>query len=66
MKIKLAFEKHMMRDQEYSNPEELIALGDALRSYLSGDSGLPAAIRAVVNGTLVPVAYAPRLPGIKG
>jgi len=66
MKIKLAFEKHRVREQEYSKPGQLIALGDALRSYLSGDSGLPAAIRAVVDGTLVPVAYTPRLPGIKG
>lgn len=66
MKIKLAFEKHMVREQEYSKPGELIAFGDALRSYLSGDSGLPAAIRAVVDGTLVPVAYTPRLLGIRG
>ena len=66
MKIKLAFEKHTVREQEYSKPGELIALGDALRTYLSGDSGLPAAIRAVVDGTLVPVAYTPRLLGIRG
>jgi len=66
MKIKLAFEKHMVREQEYSKPGELIALGDALRNYLGRDSGLPAAIEAVVGDALVPVAHTPRLPGIMG
>jgi hypothetical protein len=66
MKIKLAFEKYAVPEQEYSTPGELIALRHAIQNYLRRDSGLPAAIQAVVNGTLVPVAYTPRFPGITG
>jgi len=66
MKIKLAFEKHTVPEHEYSKPGELIALRHAIQNYLGRDSGLPAAIKAVVNGTLVPVAYTSRFPGITG
>lgn len=65
MRIKQAFEKHAVPQQEYSAPAEFIALHDALKNYF-GRSGLAAAIRAVVDGTLVPVAYTPRFPGITG
>lgn len=50
----------------YSKPGELIALRHALKNYLGRDSGLPAVIRAVVDGALVPVAYTKRFPGITG
>jgi hypothetical protein len=65
MKIKVAFEKYAVPEQEYFKPAELIALGDALKNYL-GCLGLAAAIKAVVDDTLVPVAYTPRFPGITG
>jgi len=66
MKIKHAFEKHAVPAQEYSQPGELIALRHAVKNYLGRDSGLPAVIRAVVDGILVPVAYTKRFPGITG
>jgi hypothetical protein len=47
-------------------PGALITLRDALKDYLGRDSGLPAVIRAVVDGSLVPVGYTRRLPGITG
>ena len=65
-KIRDAFEKHDVPPREYSKPGVLIALRDALRNYLGRDSGLPAVIRAVVDGTLVPVGYTKRSPGITG
>jgi len=66
MKIKLAFEKHSVPLHEYSKPGELVALCHAIQTYLGRDSGLAAVIQAVVDGTLVPVAYTPRFPGIRG
>ena len=64
--IKLAFEKHAVPEREYSKPGEFIALGNAVRSFLGRHSGLAAAIRAVIDGTLVPVAFTSRIPGIMG
>ena len=66
MAIKLAFEKHAVPEREYSKPGEFIALGNAVRSFLGRHSGLAAAIRAVIDGTLVPVAFTSRIPGIMG
>ena len=66
MTIKLAFEKHAVPEREYSKPGEFIALGNAVRSFLGRHSGLAAAIRAVIDGTLVPVAFTSRIPGIMG
>ncbi|MHB8656198.1 MAG: TniQ family protein [Terriglobia bacterium] len=66
MKIKLAFEKYAVPEQEYSTPGELIALRHAIQKYLRRDSGLSAAIQAVVDGALVPVAHTSRFPGITG
>ena len=65
MRIKQAFEKHAVPEQEYSAPTQFIALHDALKHYYRR-SGLAAVIRAVVDGTLIPVAYTPRFPGITG
>ena len=65
-KIKHAFEKHAAHVQPYTGPGKLIALRHALKNYLGRDSGLPAAIRAVVDGRLVPVGYTKRFPGITG
>ncbi len=66
MKIRLAFEKHAVPEHEYSKGGELMALRHAIQNYLGRDTELAAAIRAVIDGTLVPVAYAPRFPGITG
>ncbi len=66
MKIKLAFEKHAVPEHQYSKPGEFMALGDALKTYLGCDSGLPAVIKAVVDGNLAPVGYTPRFRGILG
>jgi len=66
LRIKHAFEKHVVQVQPYSSPGELIALRHGLKNYLGRDSGLPAAIRAVVDGTLVPVGYTKRFSGITG
>jgi hypothetical protein len=66
MRIKDAFEKHAVPAREYSKPGEFIALRHALKNYLGRDSGLPAVIRAVLEGALVPVAYTSRFPGITG
>lgn len=64
-KIKHAFERHIVPMRDYSKPGKLIALGHALVN-LGRDSGLPVAMRAVVEGTLKPVAYTNRFPGIMG
>ena len=66
LKIKHAFKKHAVQVQPYSSPGELIALRHGLKNYLGRDSGLPAAIRAVIDGTLVPVGYTKRFSGITG
>ncbi len=65
-RIKHAFEKHAAHVQHYTGPGKLIALRHALKNYLGRDSGLPAAIRAVVDGRLVPVGYTKRFSGITG
>jgi hypothetical protein len=66
MKIKGAFEKHAVPDRRDAlKSEELMALRRAIW-YLGPDSGLPAAIRAVVDGTLVPIAHTEQFPGITG
>lgn len=66
LRLKHAFEKHSVRVQPYSKPGKLIALRHGLKNYLGRDSGLPAAIRAVVDGKLHPVGYTKRFPGITG
>ena len=66
MRIKSAFEKHAVPDKrDASRSEDLMALRRAIW-YLGSDSGLPAAIRAVVDGTLVPTAHTKQFPGITG
>jgi hypothetical protein len=65
LRIKRAFEKHSVV-QIYSRPDELIALRHGLKNYLGRDAGLPAVIRAVVEGTLVPAGHTTRFPGITG
>jgi len=66
MGIKHAFEKHAVPQKEYSRPGELIALHHAMKNYLGCDSGLASVIRAVVDGSLVPVGYTNRFRGITG
>ena len=66
MRIKYAFEKHAVQVQPYSRPGLLIALRHGLRNYLDRDSGLTAAIRAVLDGKLAPVGSTKRFPGITG
>jgi hypothetical protein len=66
MRIKQAFEKHAMPAPEYSKPGVFIALRHALKNYLGRDSGLPAVIRAVVDGNLLPVGCDREFPGITG
>lgn len=65
MKIKHAFERHVVPAQQYSKAGELITLRYAVKNYLGRDSGLPAAIRAVIDGTLVPVGHTKRSSGIR-
>jgi hypothetical protein len=50
----------------YSKPGEFIALRHAMKNYLGRDSGLAAVIRAVIDGSLVPVGYTNRFRGITG
>ena len=66
MKIKDAFEKHSVPVKAYSKPGEFIALRHAMKNYLGRDSGLAGVIRAVVDGSLVPVGYTNRFRGITG
>jgi hypothetical protein len=66
MKIKQAFEKHPVPVTEYSKPCEFIALRHAMKNYLGRDSGLSAAIYAVVDGSLVPTGRTNRFRGITG
>jgi hypothetical protein len=66
IRIKSAFEKHAVPAREYSKPGTLIALRHAIKDYLGRDVGLPAVIRAVVDGDLVPVGHTNRFPGITG
>ena len=66
LKIKDAFEKHSVPVKAYSKPGEFIALRHAMKNYLGRDSGLAAVIRAVVEGSLVPVGYTNRFRGITG
>jgi hypothetical protein len=65
-RIKDAFETHDVPEREYSKPGTLIALRHALKNYLGRDVGLPAVIRAVLAGDLVPVGHTNRFPGITG
>jgi hypothetical protein len=66
MKIRRAFEKLTPPLKEYSKPGELIALRHAMTNYLGRHSGLAGVIRAVVDGSLAPVGYTNRFPGITG
>lgn len=66
IRIKDAFEKHAVPEGEYTKPGTLIALRHALNNYLGRDAGLPAVIRAVVDGDLAPMGYSKRFPGITG
>ena len=66
MKIKDAFEKHSVPVKAYPKPGEFIAQRHAMKDYLGRDSGLAAVIRAVVDGSLVPVGYTNRFRGVTG
>ncbi len=66
MKIKQAFENHVVAAKGYFKPGELITLRHAIKNYLGRDSALVAVIRAVIDGSLVPVGYANRCRGITG
>jgi hypothetical protein len=66
MKIKDAFEKHSVPVKPYSKPGGFIALRHAMKNYLGRDSGLATVIRAVGDGSLVPVGYTNRFRGITG
>jgi len=66
VRIKDAFETHDVPEREYSKPGTLIALRHALKNYLGRDVGLPAVIRAVLAGDLVPVATPIGFPGSPG
>jgi hypothetical protein len=66
LRLKHAFDGTAVPTCTYSTPGELIALRHGLKNYLGRDAGLPAVIRAVIDGTLVPVAYTNRFPGILG
>jgi len=66
MKIKQAFERHGCPPIEYSKPGEIITLRHAVKNYLGRDSAFAAVIRAVIDGSLVPVGYTKRFRGITG
>jgi hypothetical protein len=66
LRVKHVFEQAAVDVRPYSSPGELIALHHGLTNYLGRDSGLPSAIRAVVEGKLVPVGYTKRFRGITG
>jgi len=66
LKVKDAFEKYSLPVKAYSKPGEFIALRPAMKNYLGRDSGLAAVIRAVIDGSLVPVGYTNRFRGITG
>ena len=66
MIIKDAFERHSLPVTANSKPGDLIALRHAVKNYLGHGAGLAAAIRAVVDGDLVPAGRTTRLPGITG
>jgi len=65
-RLKHAFDKFAVRTRTYSTPDEFIALRHGLKNYLGRNVGLPAVIRAVMDGALVPVGYTNRFPGILG
>ena len=66
IEIRRAFESLAVPLKEYSKPGELIALRNAMTNYLGRHSGLAGVIRAVVDGSLTPVGYTKRFPGITG
>ncbi len=66
MRIRHAFDRHAVPQMEYSRPGQLIALRQAMTTFLGCDSGLAAVIRAVVDGHLAPVGYTNRFRGITG
>ena len=66
VRIKRSFEKHSVPVKAYSKPGEFIALRHAMKNYLGRDLGLAAVIRAVVDGSLVPVGYTNQFRGITG
>jgi TniQ len=65
-KIKEAFERHRVPMMAYSKPGDLIALRHAMKNFLGRSAGLAAAIGAIVDGALVPVARTMRFRGITG
>ena len=66
LKITDAFRRHPAPLRRYSKPGEVIALRHALKNFLGRDHGLPAVIRAVLDGSLAPVAYTNRFREISG
>ena len=67
LKIRDAFRKHAVpRLSDCSKSGEVIALRRALKNYLGRDFGLPSVIRAVLDGSLTPVARTKKFPGITG
>jgi hypothetical protein len=66
MKIKQAFENHVLTVNEYPKPSELITLRRAIKNYLGRHSALAAVISAVVDGSLAPVGFDNRSRGITG
>ncbi len=65
-KIKNAFERHAVPLCVYSKPGQLMALRHTFNNYRGHETGLAAAIRAVLDGSLVPAGYTDRFPGIGG
>jgi hypothetical protein len=67
LKIMEAFKKHSVPTlRRYSKPGDLIALRHGVKNLLGRDWGLPAVIRAVLDGSLAPVAYTNKFRGITG
>jgi hypothetical protein len=63
--IKRTFERHGLPVCTCSRAKGTISLRDGIRIY-TGRLGLPSLIRAVMNGSLIPVARTTQLPGITG
>jgi hypothetical protein len=66
LKLKHAFERHRVPIGSGKKAGDRITLQDATKNFLGNGSGLVSALRAVIQGTLVPVARTNRYGGVNG
>jgi hypothetical protein len=65
-RIRKAFDKRAVPALEYFQPGDIMALYHARKHFLTSKVGLPAFVRAVLDGAVAPIGHAQQFPGIDG